>query len=75
MVSTRFGIVDAKGFADVIHRARDGHRVLMIFLIRTLNLESWLTTLLSQGLIHQRSPFLFHDPLARVAKHRVVQHF
>jgi len=56
MVSTLFGIVDAKGFSDVIQRARDGQMVLMVTLMRTLQLESWLRTLIKQGLIDQASP-------------------
>ena len=42
MVSTSFGIVDARAFSDVIQRARDGQMVLMVNLMRTLHLESWL---------------------------------
>lgn len=56
MVSTSFGIVDAKGFSDVIQRARDGQMVLMVTLMRTLQLESWLRALIKQGLIDQASP-------------------
>jgi asparagine synthase (glutamine-hydrolysing) len=74
MVSSSFGIVDAKGFLDVIQRARDGHMILMVNLMRTLQMESWLRALVNQGLIHPPAlPPAAHDSRTR-STHAFLQH-
>jgi asparagine synthase (glutamine-hydrolysing) len=51
MAITGFGILDPGRFSRVLQEARDGRRVPMVTLLRTLNLETWLRAALQRGLI------------------------
>jgi asparagine synthase (glutamine-hydrolysing) len=45
MVSTFLGIVDHKALCTVLEKARDGQEIPIVFLARTLAVESWLESL------------------------------
>src|ERR1700676_1996881 len=47
MISDSFGIVDAKGFSEVLQKARNGQEIPMVTLMRTLGIEAWLRGLQS----------------------------
>jgi len=51
MVSASFGIVDGTKLASVLDKAHRGQMVPTVNLIRTLQLEQWLRTLLEHGVI------------------------
>ena len=45
MVSESLGIVNGKLFLESLEKARQGHEVPLVFLMRTLGIESWLGNL------------------------------
>jgi len=51
MASASFGVVDGTKLASVLDKARCGQMVPTVNLIRTLQLEQWLRTLLAHGVI------------------------
>jgi asparagine synthase (glutamine-hydrolysing) len=51
MVSASFGMVDGTKLANVLEKARCGQMVPTVNLIRTLQLEKWLRTLIQHALI------------------------
>lgn len=42
MVASSLGILDARSFAETLHRARQGQEVPVVPLLRTIELEVWL---------------------------------
>jgi len=51
MASASFGVVDGTKLASVLDKARCGQMVPTVNLIRTLQLEQWLRTLIQHGVI------------------------
>jgi asparagine synthase (glutamine-hydrolysing) len=51
MVSAAFGMVDSTKLANVLEKAHCGQMVPTVNLIRTLQLEQWLRTLIQHGVI------------------------
>ena len=54
LVASSLGIVDPRSFLEALHRARQGREVLLVALMRTLGVESWLSGLKDRGTLHGR---------------------
>jgi asparagine synthase (glutamine-hydrolysing) len=67
MMSENFGIVDSKEFLKALVRAREGHEVPIVAVLRTFQVEHWLRNLYAAGrLSPARSlPRIPHPLLAR----------
>lgn len=51
MVSSSFGIIDARDFCEVLQRGRQGQEVPIVPVIRTIGIEYWLRNLADSKLI------------------------
>jgi asparagine synthase (glutamine-hydrolysing) len=51
MALSSFGIVRADAFGQAVEKARNGMQIQIVTLIRTLWIESWLRSLLDQGVL------------------------
>jgi asparagine synthase (glutamine-hydrolysing) len=50
MVASSLGIVDAKGFSEVVLNARHGQEVNLVAMMRTMRIESWLENVTAHGI-------------------------
>jgi asparagine synthase (glutamine-hydrolysing) len=61
LVTSHLGIVDAGAFAGVMQKARQGIEVPMVTLLRTLNIEFWLRSMIERNVIDGTSNRESHD--------------
>jgi len=55
MLSESFGFVSSERFIAAIEKARHGHEIHVVAMLRTLSLESWLNQLRTRGLLVEGS--------------------
>jgi asparagine synthase (glutamine-hydrolysing) len=55
MTSAALGLVDAQRFCEALEAARSGRDVPIVTLMRTVNLEMWLSMMMDRGLLRLSS--------------------
>jgi hypothetical protein len=73
MVGTSLGIVDSQAFREALQKARRGHEVSIVAVMRTVGLEHWLSAVRGHDTAHRGAAALVLGALSVDAKKSLTE--